>query len=130
MIAFFTACKPILINLQQCFVQDLDESKALADLFPIKDLKHAFKYDDDDDNALDNDGLSSSEAKTWLATLHIENGVVAEDPAASDDKSEDLVTMHQSIVESKACHLPVVSSSQAAVANEIILRILISKGAQ
>lgn len=115
-------------NLHSCSVQALDESKSLADLFQTKDLKRAFKYDDDDDNAFDNDGLSSSEAKTWVAILHVEDGVVTEDPITSDDKSEDMVTMHQSIVESKACHLPVVSSSQAAVANEIILRILISKG--
>ncbi|KAL3131249.1 hypothetical protein ABBQ38_000546 [Trebouxia sp. C0009 RCD-2024] len=39
-----------------------------------------------------------------------------------------MVNIHQSAVESKTYHLPVVSSSQAAVANEIILRILIYKG--
>lgn len=109
---------------------------SLADLFQTKDLKRAFAHDDDDDdddsnsndNALENEGLSSSEARTWLATLHVTTDAVTEDPAASDDKPEDTVYMHQSVVESKACYLPVVSTSQAAMANEIILRILISKG--
>lgn len=109
-------------------MQDLDESKSLADLFETKDLMRAFADDDDIDDASDNDGLSSSEARTWLATLHVETGALTEDPATSDDKPEDLVTIHQSVVESKACHLPVVSTSQEAVANEIVLRILISKG--
>lgn len=69
---------------------------SLADLFQTKDLKRAFAHDDDDDdddddsnsndNALENEGFSSSEARTWLATLHVTTDAVTEDPAASDDK--------------------------------------------
>lgn len=113
-------------------MQDLDESSLLADLFSnqMQDLKRAFANDDNDDDILDDDGLRSSEARTWLATLYVTTDVVCvtDDTTSANDVPEDLVTLHQSAVESKTYHLPVVSSSQAAVANEIILRILISKG--
>ncbi len=100
-------------------------SSTLADLLSQNDkdaVKKAFHAHD-----LGEDGPSSTEARIWVATLAVAARAVPEVTDATNT-SLDSVSIQQSVDDSAQYQLPTVSASQSAVANEIILRILLSKG--
>ena len=100
-------------------------SSTLADLLSHNDkdaVRRAFHAHD-----LGEDGPSNTEARIWVATLAVAARAVPEVTDASND-SLDSVNVQQCDDDSAQYQLPTVSASQSAVANEIILRILLSKG--
>ncbi len=108
-----------------CAPQELDMSSTLADLLSHNDkdaVKKAFHAHD-----LAGDGPSSTEARIWVATLAVAACAVPEVTDATN-AALDSVSIQQSADDSTQYQLPTVSASQSAVANEIILRILLSKG--
>ncbi|KAL0019654.1 hypothetical protein WJX77_009971 [Trebouxia sp. C0004] len=105
--------------------EEVNMSSSLADLLSHNDkdaVKKAFNAHD-----LDGDGPSSTEARIWVATLAVAARAVPEVTDAPD-ASLDSVSIQQSVDDSTQLQLPTVSASQSAVANDIILRILLSKG--
>lgn len=108
-----------------CAMQKLDTSSTLADLMSQNDkdaVRRAFHAHD-----LGEDGPSSTEARIWLATLAVAACAVPEVTDATN-ASLDSGSIPQSVDVSTQYQLPTISASQSAVANEIILRILLSKG--
>lgn len=106
-------------------MQELDMSSTLADLLSHNDkdaVTRAFHAHD-----LGEDGPSNTEARIWVATLAVAARAVPEVTDATND-SLDSVNVQQCDDDSAQYQLPTVSASQSAVANEIILRILLSKG--
>ncbi|KAL0047438.1 hypothetical protein WJX82_003437 [Trebouxia sp. C0006] len=105
--------------------EELDMSSTLADLLSHNDkdaVTRAFHAHD-----LGEDGPSNTEARIWVATLAVAARAVPEVTDATND-SLDSVNVQQCDDDSAQYQLPTVSASQSAVANEIILRILLSKG--
>ena len=114
------------VNARKTYaMQELDMFSTLADLLSHNDkdaVRRAFHAHD-----LGEDGPSNTEARIWVATLAVAAPAVPEVTDAIND-SLDSVNVRQCDDDSAQYQLPTVSASQSAVANEIILRILLSKG--
>ncbi len=100
-------------------VQDLDIQSSLASLFRSKhadDVTEAFEE-------------NNTEARLWVATVSVfveESQLQLQLAAAAQEPVEDVAAL-STTPEAPEYHLPAVNSSQNAVANEIIQRILLAK---
>lgn len=87
---------------------------------PIAELLYGSrKYEAQD--AFEND---DTESRVWVIKLQVS----VAGPAPMEDAEASEVEVHQTLPDSPGYQLPLPNSNQTAVANEIILRILLMQG--
>ena len=118
---------PYMLALNTSAVTPSTSAVALYDCEQANASKTCAMQKLDMSHDLGEDGPSSTEARIWLATLAVAACAVPEVTDATN-ASLDSGSIPQSVDVSTQYQLPTISASQSAVANEIILRILISKG--
>ena len=103
-----------------CLCQELIESATLAE----------FLYQDKPEAAEAAFESEDMESRVWLAVIKVPVSLPSQtaDTAVGESHAMQSIILQQSLQEAPGYRLPLVNNNQTAVANELILRVLLMEG--